>query len=76
MMQRETLLLLQDSERLKAEFTKEERFRIHEKANSAETKIVKQRRALEEKSAAFMPVVNFLRMIRKSISATFESGQD
>ena len=76
MMQRETLLLLQDSERLKAEFTKEERFRIHEKANSAETKIVKQRRALEEKSAAFMQVVNFLRMIRKSISATFESGQD
>ncbi|MBM3300508.1 MAG: ankyrin repeat domain-containing protein [Deltaproteobacteria bacterium] len=72
MAQQRMVILLQDSDRLKTEFTFTELSRIHEKANTAETKIEKQKRALEEKGAGYVPLINFLRLIRKTISAVFE----
>ncbi len=75
MEQRPTMLLLQDEDRLRAEFTFPELSRIHERALTAETKIKKQKMALEEKSAGYEPVINFLRLIRKAISAVFEGNK-
>jgi|GEM_PF-6408100 len=71
MEQTKMVILLQDSDRLKREFTFTELSRIHEKANTAETKIEKQKRALEEKGSGYVPVINFLRLIRKTISAAY-----
>ena len=76
MAKREMKALLHDSDRLDAEFKFEELFRIREKANVVETKIERQRYALEEKSAALLPVINFLRTIRTSISAIYERDKD
>ncbi len=75
MAQRPTMLLLQDADRLRSEFTFPELSRIHEKALAAETKIKKQKMALEEKSAGFEPVINFLHLIRNAISAVFEGNK-
>ena len=72
MQQPKMMILLQDSDRLRTEFTFTELSRIHEKANTAETKIEKQKRALEEKEGKYIPLINFLRLIRKTISAVFE----
>ena len=71
MQQPKLVNLLRDSDRLKDEFTFPELSRIHEKANAAETKIEKQNRALEEKGEGYVPVINFLRLIRKTISAVW-----
>jgi len=71
MQQPKLVNLLRDSDRLKDEFTFPELSRIHEKANAAETKIEKQKRALEEKGDRYVPMINFLRLIRKTISTVF-----
>jgi hypothetical protein len=71
----EMVNLFRDPNRLKSEFTFIELSRIHEKANAAETKVEKQKRTLEEKSAGFMPIINFLRLIRKNISAVFNGDK-
>lgn len=72
LMQRPKLVnLLRDSDRLKDEFTFAELSRIHEQANAAQTKIEKQKRALVQKGEGYVPVINFLRLIRKTISAVW-----
>ncbi|AFM28057.1 hypothetical protein [Desulfomonile tiedjei] len=58
MEQQPTMRLLQDADRLRSEFTFPELSRIHEKALAAETKIKKQKMALEEKSAGYEPLIN------------------
>ena len=65
-------MILQDPNRLKAELSFSELSTIHEKAKKVEKKTEKQKRALEEKAAKFMPAISFLRVIRESISRAFE----
>jgi len=75
MQQPKLVNLLQDADRLRDEFTFPELSRIHEQANAAETKIERQKRALEEKGEGYIPVINFLRLIRKTISAVWGSAK-
>lgn len=75
MQQPKLVNLLRDSDRLKDEFTFPELSGIHGKANAAEAKIQKQKRALEEKGERYVPVINFLRLIRKTISAVWGAAK-
>jgi hypothetical protein len=72
----ERSLLLQNGERLGEELSFAELSRIHEKAGAVEVRRAKQKRTLEEKAENYLPVINFLRLIRRTISNACEGGTD